>query len=100
MKYDLPVSYLDDKTSKYDGEIYVVTSIAFNGLEFDAVIINDVSSDIYDSKNSIDMHLLYVASTRALHEQIILYDGQITKAYSGCIDKKNENENIKTLIKK
>ena len=80
MKYDLPVSYLDDKTSKYDGGIYVVTSIAFKGLEFDAVIINDASSDIYDSKNSIDMHLLYVALTRALHELKVLYSNVITES--------------------
>lgn len=80
MKYDLPVSYLDDKTSKYDGEIYVVTNIAFKGLGFDAVIINDASSDIYDSKNSIDMHLLYVALTRALHELKVLYSNVITEA--------------------
>ena len=79
MKYDLPVSYLDDKTSKYDGEIYVGTSIAFKDLEFDAVIRNDVSSDIYDSKNSIDMHLLYVAAIRALHELKVLYQKDITK---------------------
>ena len=76
----MPVSYLDDKTSKYDGEIYVVTSIAFKGLEFDAVIINDASSDIYDSKNSIDMHLLYVALTRALHELKVVYSNVITEA--------------------
>ena len=80
MKYDLPVSYLDDKTSKYDVGIYVVTSIAFKDLEFDAVIINDASSDIYDSKNSIDMHLLYVALTRALHELKVLYSNVITEA--------------------
>ena len=80
MKYDLPVSYLDDKTSKYDGEIYVGTSIAFKDLEFDAVIRNDVSSDIYDSKNSIDMHLLYVAAIRALHELKVLYSNVIKEA--------------------
>ena len=80
MKYDLPVSYLDDKTSKYDGGIYVVTNIAFKDLEFDAVIINDVSSDIYDSKNSIDMHLLYVAVIRVLHELKVLYSNVITES--------------------
>lgn len=96
----IPSKYLSAKDEDYTGGVFVLTSGSAKGLEFDTVIINDASESKYSSDNEVDMHLLYVASTRALHEQIILYDGQITKAYSGCIDKKNENENIKTLIKK
>mgnify|MGYP002551995860 CR=1 FL=1 len=80
VKDNIPVTYLDDTTSKYEGGVYVTTSIASKGLEFDAVIINDASSDVYDSNNSMDMHLLYVALTRALHELKILYSHELTDA--------------------
>ena len=82
LKNSVPVSYLDDTTSKYEGGVYVTTSIASKGLEFDAVVINNASSNIYDSNNSVDMHLLYVALTRALHELKIMYDKDITEALS------------------
>ena len=45
------------------------------------------------SESDVDMHLLYVASTRALHELEILYDNDITSVYE---DKIRENK-VKTL---
>ena len=48
------------------------------GLEFDAVIINGASENIYSSSNNLDMKLLYVAITRALHEVDIVYSGELT----------------------
>ena len=50
------------------------------GLEFDAVIINNASERIYSSESSLDMKLLYVAITRALHEVSVVYDGELTYA--------------------
>lgn len=88
IKNKIPVNYLDDAHSKYEGGIYVTTSMASKGLEFDAVVINNASEEIYDSSNSMDMHLLYVALTRALHELKILYTKDITKALSTRVRKK------------
>lgn len=74
--------YLSAKDDEYLGGVFVLTSASSKGLEFDAVIINDASDTVYSEKSDIDMHLLYVASTRALHEQVILYDKCIAKPYS------------------
>lgn len=85
--------YISNKDSEYSGGIFVLTSSSSKGLEFDAVIIKDASKDIYMSESDVDMHLLYVASTRALHELEILYDNDITSVYE---DKIRENK-VKTL---
>ncbi len=49
------------------------------GLEFDAVIINNANERLYLSNNNLDMKLLYVAITRALHALDIVYSGTLTK---------------------
>lgn len=59
------------------------------GLEFDAVILNNANEEIYSSNSSLDMKLLYVALTRALHELYIVYSGTITKPLSGNLKKSN-----------
>ena len=71
-----------------------MTVMSSKGLEFDCAIINNASSNIYDINNEVDMHLLYVATTRALHEQIIMYDGEIVKPF------KNEIKQSQTLSRK
>ena len=40
---------------------------------------NHASEKIYSSDNSLDMKLLYVAVTRALHELDIVHSGNLTK---------------------
>ena len=89
-------NYLSISDQKYDGGVQVLTSASSKGLEFDAVIVNDASEEKYSSNSDVDMHLLYVASTRALHEEVILYDKEINKAYQDCV---NDNKDIKTKIK-
>lgn len=79
--------YISNKDNKYTGCVSVLTVASAKGLEFDCTIINDASSNIYDANNEVDMHLLYVASTRALHEQVIMYSKEITKPYQNEIKK-------------
>ncbi len=55
----------------------VIPSYMTKGLEFDAVIIYDCDSSNYKD-NDLDKKLLYVALTRALHMEYILYKGEIT----------------------
>ena len=76
------IKYISNTDAKYEGGLFVLTSACAKGLEFDAVIVNDASSNVYDSNNKEDMNLLYVAITRALHELIILYDKKITNVFS------------------
>lgn len=85
--------YISDEDHKYSGGIFVLTAASAKGLEFDCVILNDASNDLYNVNNEVDMHLLYVASTRALHEQVIFYSKEITKPYQ------NEIQNNITLKK-
>ena len=80
-KLGIESKYICDKDNEYSGGLFVLSSISSKGLEFDAVIINDASEDKYSSKSSEDMHLLYVASTRALHELKIFFDKNLTDVY-------------------
>ena len=66
---------ISSKNTKYDGGICLVSSYLAKGLEFDAVIIYDV--DRYDVKSELDMKLLYVAMTRALHELDVTYQKEL-----------------------
>ena len=84
--YGLDIKYLSNKDKDYKGGIFVLTSASAKGLEFDCTIINDASEKKYDSNSDVDLHLLYVASTRALHEQVILYDKNIVNVYKPFID--------------
>ena len=68
-----------DSRAKYNGGICIVTSYLAKGLEFDAVIISNVNEFYYNSNKVVDMKLLYVSMTRALHELKILYNGNITR---------------------
>ena len=80
-KKGIDAKYISANDSQYSGGIFVLTSASAKGLEFDAVIVNDASNKVYLENSDVDMHLLYVACTRSLHEQIILYKGQLTKPF-------------------
>ena len=64
---------------KYNGGVCIVTSYLAKGLEFDAVIIVDADEDMYKSDSKLDMKLLYVAMTRALHRLELIYSNNICK---------------------
>ena len=64
---------------KYDGGICLLTSYLSKGLEFDVVIIADAQDEIYKYDNRLDMKLLYVSMTRALHKLELIYDANICR---------------------
>ena len=64
---------------KYEGGICLLTSYLSKGLEFDVVIIADAQDDIYKYNNKLDMKLLYVSMTRALHKLELVYDTNICR---------------------
>lgn len=95
-KFGIEITYIKANDTCYNGGVCVLTSSLSKGLEFDAVLINNASSDVYDDNNIDDMHLLYVAGTRALHELNILYNKKLCAVFS-------DNETIdkaKSLIRK
>ena len=69
----------NDDLSNERFRIYTISNQLAKELEFDAVIINNANENIYSSSNSLDMKLLYVAITRALHELDIVYTGEVSK---------------------
>lgn len=73
----LNISNITNLDLEYNGGICTITSYLAKGLEFDGVIISDASEGVYDSFKKIDMKILYVAMTRALHELNILYNKEL-----------------------
>ena len=78
-RYKINVQNLTDEDVKYHGGICTIPSYLAKGLEFDGVIISNASESIYDSNKSLDMKLLYVSMTRALHELVVLYSDELVK---------------------
>ena len=77
-KSSLLLSFEDDLSlDKFN--ICTISNQLAKGLEFDAVIINGVNEYNYSSSSNLDMKLLYVAITRALHELDIVYNSELTK---------------------
>ena len=74
---DTEIIYKDQES--YNGGVCILTSYLSKGLEFDVVIVLDADEDVYSSNNILDMKLLYVAMTRALHKLEIVYSSNITK---------------------
>ncbi len=64
---------------KYNGGVCILTSYLSKGLEFDVVIIADCDNEIYKQDSILDMKLLYVAMTRALHKLELIYQNKICK---------------------
>ena len=75
---NIPNISMDDDLSDEKFRICTISNQLAKGLEFDAVIINNASEYIYNSNNNLDLKLLYVAITRALHELDIVYDIELT----------------------
>ena len=69
----------NDDLSDERFRICTISNQLAKGLEFDAVIINNANENIYSSSNPLDMKLLYVAITRALHELDIVYTGELSR---------------------
>lgn len=75
----IPNVTIDSDLTDDKYNICTISNQLSKGLEFDAVIISNSDKNIYSSNNSLDMKLLYVAITRALHELDIVYTGEITE---------------------
>lgn len=75
----LPNVTIKDDLSDEKFSTCTISNQLAKGLEFDAVIINNASENVYSSSNTLDMKLLYVAVTRALHELDVVYTGELVK---------------------
>lgn len=91
----IDIKHITSKENDYNGGLVVLTSALSKGLEFDAVMVNDASENVYSSSSITDMHLLYVACTRPLHELDVIYTKNITGVFD---DYSKQNENEKQLV--
>lgn len=71
------LTLITGKEDKYQGGMVIVPAYLSKGLEFDAVIIAGGESYL---NSDLDIKLLYVAMTRALHKLDIYYTGELTRA--------------------
>jgi len=75
------INLIDDNTDEYDNKTCVISAMNSKGLEFDGVIVYNVSDNY---KNDIDRDILYIASTRAMHKLTLLTidnESQFIKEY-------------------
>ena len=68
LKDKIDINLINKNNLNYDNNINILPSYLSKGLEFDSVII----VDSFDKQNNIDLKLLYVSMTRALHKLLIL----------------------------
>jgi len=71
------VILITGKEEEYRTGIAVLPACLSKGLEFDAVIIYNADSAEY-TEDELDIKLLYVAMTRALHRLYIYHTGELT----------------------
>lgn len=71
------ITLITGAEGEYNGGVMVVPSHLAKGLEFDAVILTDVSEGVYNLTD-MDAKLLYVAMTRAMHVMDIHYMGPLS----------------------
>ena len=77
-KYRKDINLIQSKDSEYKAGISIVPSYLAKGLEFDSVILYNVSDEKY-SESSLDIKLLYVAITRAMSKLDVFYIGEKSK---------------------
>ncbi len=77
LPHELGARLVDAGDTHYEGGVLIMPSSLVKGLEFDCVIMADVSQDVYPDAE-LDARLLYVCLTRPLHKLICCYIGEIT----------------------
>ena len=83
-KKGLEIEWLQDEEEQYNGQVAVMPSYLTKGLEFDAVLLYDVSASKFKAKD-LDIKLLYVMITRALHELSMYTIGLPTEIVASCL---------------
>lgn len=74
---ELTLADTDPETAEFTAGIMVLPVEYTKGLEFDAVLLYNPTSENYPAEDAY-VKLLYVAATRALHELTVLHTGDLT----------------------
>jgi DNA helicase II / ATP-dependent DNA helicase PcrA len=75
----IDIRILDDNSYENKNSVLVMPSYLAKGLEFDVVLMYNVSKENY--KSDFDKRLVYVACTRALHQLVLYYTGEMSKFF-------------------
>lgn len=86
---DSRISLITSKDKTYNSGICIIPGYLSKGLEFDAVIIENASEKEYSSNSPMDMKLLYVSTTRPLHNLVLYHDNDLTKPMKNYIKSMN-----------
>lgn len=84
----LQAKLITEKDTEYSAGVMIIPATLVKGLEFDSVIIAEAGAEMWDDTSAV-ARLLYVALTRALHEETIVYSGVL----SALISDETEAEN-------
>jgi DNA helicase-2/ATP-dependent DNA helicase PcrA len=74
LKDRVDISLVDSGGSEIGPGAVIIPSYLAKGLEFDTVLLYDVSKESYDT--DFDRRLLYISCTRALHRLSLYYTGE------------------------
>lgn len=74
LKNKINIALVSSSGDEIEKGAIAITSYLAKGLEFDVVLVSDVSSENYSS--DLDKKLLYVICTRALHRLTLFYRGE------------------------
>lgn len=74
LKGNKPIHLIHEETYMFQKGVVILPVYLAKGIEFDAVIIPDASNDMYGEDT--DQTLFYTACTRAMHELVIVIDGE------------------------
>lgn len=70
----IDIKILDDNSHENKKSVLIMPSYLAKGLEFDVVLVYNVSKENY--KSDFDKRLIYIACTRALHQLVLYYTGE------------------------
>lgn len=86
LKQDYDVQHISTDSTHFSNGISITSVQLSKGLEFDEVIVPDVSENGYCNK--YDRGLLYIACTRAMHKLTLLYTGKPSHFLSHIMEEK------------
>ncbi|KXG75486.1 RNA polymerase recycling motor HelD [Thermotalea metallivorans] len=90
------IHLITEQATDFHGGVVVIPSYLSKGLEFDGVLVYGVDQGTY-SMEEIDVKLLYIAITRALHRVSMYYQGDLSEVLKGLDDLYDEpNKRLKT----
>ena len=102
LRNKVEVRDIDSETEEFGSGVMVLPIEHSKGLEFDVVLLFNADDNNYPEKDGYSK-LLYVATTRALHELVVLYSGKLTDLIATSVSEEKKRkylvETKKTISK-